>query len=153
MVEYLENEADRESRGIKSSFVFRNVYFLDNMTNPQDEEISDIPEFMHMMRHVYRSYNYTPYGHYIKCLHQPEKILIMHNHYPFGCLPHGYCSAYDVDLSVGHMQHYKTECTPEIAHICHLYKKTVVKDKSLWRWKERIIHGTTQTLKHLGFFN
>ena len=33
-----------------------------------------------------RSANYTPPGHYIKCFHNTEHVLTLHNHYPTRCL-------------------------------------------------------------------
>ena len=52
----------RDKKKEFASWNFRNVYFLDNMTDlldPQPDE--DIPKEFHMMRHVYRSAKYiTP---------------------------------------------------------------------------------------------
>ena len=33
-----------------------------------------------------RSAKYTPPGHYIKCFHNSEHILALHNHFPRACL-------------------------------------------------------------------
>ncbi len=31
----------------------------------------DIPQYLHMLQHVYRSANYTKPGQYVKCFHDP----------------------------------------------------------------------------------
>ena len=148
----LEFAAFQEQEEIRSSFVFRNVYFLDNMLDMQGHgNFTNIPSYMHIMQHVYRSFNYTQPGDYIKCLHSSKRVLILHNHYPLGCLPHNSCFAYDVDLDVGHLQHYRTECTPDLGSICHLYREHIVKDTSVWKWKKEVLRGASQTLRRLGF--
>ena len=74
----------------RASYNFRNVYFLDEMLEAHTKSgslpfgLKDIPEYMHMARHVYRSANYTKPGQYVKCFHNPEKALILHNHFPLG---------------------------------------------------------------------
>ena len=153
MMTDLEREATKIHPDIRSSYVFENVYFLDNMTDASAINSSpDVPSYMHMMHHINRSFNYTT-GIYIKCLHNTLRVLILHNHLPMGCLPNNWCFPYVIDPSVGHMQHYRAECTPDIAHICHLYKKVIVEDKSLWRWKDEVVHGTTATLRKVGLLN
>ena len=58
----------------RASYNFRNVYFMDEMleahlqsSGGQDVSalLSGIPPYMHMMRHVYRSANYTKPGQVI----------------------------------------------------------------------------------------
>ena len=154
MMKEVINASLSENAEMRSSWVFRNVYFLDNMLDMQGHgNFSDIPPYMHMMQHVYRSYNYTNPGDYIKCFHNAERVLLLHNHYPLGCLPYGACFAYDVDLSVGHLQHYRTECTPDLVPICHKYREIIVKDTAIWKWKEKVIQGTSESLRQLGFFD
>ena len=62
----------------RSSYNFRNVYFMDEMleANRGDEApgggfFPDIPQYLHMLQHVYRSANYTKPGQYVKCFHDP----------------------------------------------------------------------------------
>ena len=66
-----------------ASWRFRNVFFMNEML---EAHIEDIPEYLHMLQHVYRSANYSKPGHRIKCFHNPEEVLILHNHYPLACL-------------------------------------------------------------------
>ena len=53
----------------RASYNFRNVYFMDEMleahlqaTPETSSLLSGIPPYMHMLRHVYRSANYTKPG-------------------------------------------------------------------------------------------
>jgi hypothetical protein len=53
----------------RASYNFRNVYFMDGMleaelqSSPETSDLlSGIPPYMHMLRHVYRSANYTKPG-------------------------------------------------------------------------------------------
>ena len=91
----------------RASWNFRNVYFMDEMLEQnQPDGFSHIPAYLHMFQHVYRSANYTKPGQYVKCFHNPEKVLILHNHFPLGCLG-GACSTFPVDTELAHLQHYR----------------------------------------------
>ena len=105
-----------------------------------------------MMQHVYRSANYTKPGQYVKCFHNPEKALILHNHFPLGCLG-GVCTSYPVDTSLAHLQHYRQDCVSTLKKSCkNDFKSVSVKDTTIWRWKDAVIKRTTEALSKLGFF-
>ena len=75
-------------RGEVASWNFRNVYFLDNMTDLRDPQPDDdIPQHLHMMRHVYRSAKYNAPGANVKSFHNPEKVSTLHNHVPHAVFP------------------------------------------------------------------
>ena len=94
----------------RASWNFRNVYFMDEMTDLHEpQHFPSIPPYLHMLQHVYRSANYTKPGQYVKCFHNPQKALILHNHFPLGCLG-GVCTSYPVDTGLGHLQHYRSDC-------------------------------------------
>ena len=115
----------------RASFNFRNVYFMDEMLlahrgvgahdegqdgggsalsgqeGPSNSHLfKDIPPYLHMMQHVYRSENYTKPGQYVKCFHNTEKVLILHNHFPLGCLG-GVCTSFPVPVNMAQLQHYR----------------------------------------------
>ena len=142
----------------RASYNFRNVYFMDEMLRahrPDSEGgplFKDIPPYLHMMQHVYRSANYTKPGQYIKCFHDPGRVLILHNHFPLGCLG-GVCTSYPVDTDVGHLQHYRADCVNTLKKSCaDTYKNVSVLDDSIWRYKEEVVAKTTDVLSRLGFF-
>ncbi len=66
-------------------------------------------------------------------------MLILHNHFPLGCLG-GACTSYPVDPSVGHLQHYRADCVRTLKKSCEdTYKNVSVLDTAIWRHKERVI--------------
>lgn len=137
----------------RASWNFRNVYFMDEMLDAHEHQhFKDIPEYLHMMQHVYRSANYTKPGQYVKCFHNPEKALILHNHFPLGCLG-GVCTSYPVDTSLAHLQHYRQDCVNTLKKSCAKdFKSTSVKDTSIWKVKDVVINRTNEALQKLGFF-
>ena len=142
----------------RASYNFRNVYFLDEMLEAHiksgsvPQGLKDIPTYMHMARHVYRSANYTKPGQYVKCFHNPEKALILHNHFPLGCLG-GICTSYPVDPSQAHLQHYRSDCVSTLKKSCEKdFKNVSVLDTTMWKFNEPLIKASTETLFNLGFF-
>lgn len=137
----------------RASYNFRNVYFMDEMLDSHEHgHFKDIPPYLHMLQHVFRSANYTKPGQYVKCFHNPEKALILHNHFPLGCLA-GVCTSYPVDISLGHLQHYRNDCVSTLKKSCFDdFKSHSVKDTTIWRWKDGIISRTTSALLKMGFF-
>ena len=142
----------------RASYNFRNVYFLDEMLEAHSKSSSlsyglkDIPDYMHMAQHIYRSANYTKPGQYVKCFHNPEKALILHNHFPLGCLG-GICTSYPVDPSVAHLQHYRSDCVSTLKKSCERdFKNSSVIDTTIWKFNEPLIKATTKALANLGFF-
>ncbi|XP_040563465.1 uncharacterized protein [Lepeophtheirus salmonis] len=151
MMKYVRASSLAIKNETRASYNFRNVYFMDEMLKAHGGFNKDIPQYLHMMQHVYRSANYTKPGQYIKCFHNPEKALILHNHFPLGCL--GVCTSYPVDNSIGHLQHYRKDCVSTLKKSCDRdYKKVSVKDISLWKWKTPIVSNATEALSALGFF-
>ncbi len=70
---------------------------------------------------------------------KPERVLILHNHFPLGCLG-GACTSYPVDPSVGHLQHYRADCVRTLKKSCEdTYKNVSVLDTAIWRHKEQVI--------------
>ena len=92
-----------------TSFVFRHVLFLDEKEVEKEvEEEEDIPEWLHMMRQVYRSARYFPLGHNVKSLHGTERTEVVHNHYGLSCL-RGPCRPHHVDTGLAQLNHYRRE--------------------------------------------
>jgi len=135
----------------RASYNFRNIYFLDEMLEAHGQ-FKDIPPYLHMLQHVYRSSNYTKPGQYVKCFHNPEKALILHNHFPLGCLG-GVCTSYPVDPGLAHLQHYRTDCVSTLKKSCaNDFKSSSVRDTTIWKWKDAVVSKTTEALLKLGFF-
>lgn len=144
----------KEKNYTRASYNFRNVYFLDDlqdgkeMTHITHEE--GIPRYLHMLNHVYRSKNYTKPGLFVKCFHNTDRVVSLHNHFPMNCF--GQCTTYSVNTSLAHMQHYRKDCVDPLKKSCNEFRNFTMRDTSIWRFKDDLIRRTTETLYHLGFF-
>ncbi|TRY68744.1 hypothetical protein TCAL_02493 [Tigriopus californicus] len=147
-----------------SSICFRNVYFMDNMISPdgvtEDQLIQGIPSHFHMLRHVFRARQYSKLGHYSKCFHTVQVIKALHNHFPLRCLSSkkmrrrsSACSSRHVDLSMAHLQHYRSECVAELSSVCEMkYKKNATLSPRILVWKDEIIQRSTRVLSQLNLY-
>ena len=142
-----------EKTGNKTSWIFRNVYFFDeHLERNEGDDIPDIPPYLHMMQHVYRSSNHTPPGHYIKAFHDPEKVLTLHNHFPFSCL--GGCKFHSVDTSLGQLQHYRPDCVSDLKKVCkEKYRNNSVRDTSIWSVRDTVVQRANNVLHAQGFIH
>jgi hypothetical protein len=143
-----------KARGAKNnahaSYNVRNVYFLDDLIEVHGW-FKDIPRYMHMLQHVYRSKNFTKPDQYVKCFHNPERVLTVHNHFPLACLG-GACSSYSIETTDAQLQHYRADCVEELRKACLEFRQNSVVDTTIWKFKEKLITQTIDTLKNLGFF-
>merc|ERR1711902_474811 len=144
MMEEIVAESLKVKNVSRASYNFRNVYFMDSMTKDLDKAI---PPYMHMMQHTHRSANYTKPGQYVKCFHDTAKVLILHNHFPLGCLG-GVCTSYPVKTDAAQLQHYRSDCVSTLKKSCaHDFKNGSVVDTSIWSVKSRVIDRSTDALK------
>ncbi|KAK6634678.1 hypothetical protein RUM43_012079 [Polyplax serrata] len=135
----------------RASYNFRNVYFLDDLSHAHGW-FKDIPKYMHMLQHVYRAVNYTKPNQYVKCFHNPERALTLHNHFPLACLGQS-CTTYAVETEDAQLQHYRADCVRNLKKTCVEFRQNSIIDSTIWRYKKELIRRTTNTLFHLGFFN
>lgn len=135
----------------RASYNFRNVYFLDDLSHAHGW-FKDIPRYMHMLQHVYRAVNYTKPNQYVKCFHNPERALTLHNHFPLACLGQS-CTTYAVETEDAQLQHYRADCVRTLKKTCMEFRQNSVIDSTIWKHKKELIRRTTETLLNLGFFN
>ncbi|XP_069172171.1 uncharacterized protein [Procambarus clarkii] len=130
------------------SYCARNAYFLDSMQEAHGY-FHDIPSYMHLMQHVYRAANYSKPGYNMKCFHDTQKVLTLHNHYPFSCLDH--CKTLDMPTEYAHLQHSRKYCVDDQRKICPSLLNDTVLDNTIWRYKEPLIKKTFDVLRYFGF--
>ena len=113
--------------------------------------IHNIPEYLHMTRHVYRSEKYTV--DIVKTLHDTRHIVAVEHHYSLFCLEGPCYIGYNVNSSIAHLHHYRNNCQFQIKKkICEEeYKKNVVRDTTIWKYKTDLIKNSITALKNLGF--
>ncbi|XP_012220874.2 uncharacterized protein [Linepithema humile] len=134
----------------RASYNVRNVYFLDDLLHSHGY-FKDIPKYMHMLQHVYRSKNFTKPNQYIKCFHNPERVVTLHNHFPLACLGAG-CTSYPIETEDAQLQHYRADCVRSLKKSCVEYRENSVIDTTIWRYRDKLTSRVTDTLKTLGFF-
>ncbi|XP_043486161.1 LOW QUALITY PROTEIN: uncharacterized protein LOC122513754 [Polistes fuscatus] len=134
----------------RASYNVRNVYFLDDLLQPHGH-FKDIPRYMHMLQHVYRSKNFTKPNQYIKCFHNPERVVTLHNHFPLACLGAG-CTSYPIETEDAQLQHYRADCVKSLKKTCVEYRENSILDTTIWRYKDQLVERVTRTLQILGFF-
>ncbi|XP_053986409.1 uncharacterized protein LOC128880399 [Hylaeus volcanicus] len=134
----------------RASYNVRNVYFLDDLLHSHGY-FKDIPKYMHMLQHVYRSKNFTKPNQYIKCFHNPERVVTLHNHFPLACLGSG-CTSYPIETEDAQLQHYRADCVSSLKKSCVQYRENSILDTTVWRYKDQLIERVTRTLETLGFF-
>ncbi|XP_048512087.1 uncharacterized protein LOC105684351 isoform X2 [Athalia rosae] len=134
----------------RASYNVRNVYFLDDLLHSHGW-FKDVPRYMHMLQHVYRSQNFTKPNQYVKCFHNPERVVTLHNHFPLACLGSG-CTSYPIETGDAQLQHYRADCVKSLKKTCVEYRENSVMDTTIWKYKSKLIDRVTRTLKTLGFF-
>jgi hypothetical protein len=135
----------------RASYNFRNVYFLDDLFHSEHGWFKDIPKFMHMLQHVERTYNFTKPRQYVKCFHNPERVLAVHNHFPLSCLEKT-CTSYSVPTTLAQLQHYRADCVKQLKKSCNSLKNHTVTDTTIWKFKNELIDRVTRSLTDLGYF-
>ena len=157
----VEQASLKEHNYTRASYNVRNAYFLDDLTgldkqspNKQTTAYKEpgIPSYMHMLSHVYRSRNYTKPGQYVKCFHNTERVVSLHNHFPLNCF--GYCTTYSMSTEQAQLQHYRKDCVGPLRNACNSdFRAHTVRDTTIWRYKEPLIKKVTDVLQKLQFFN
>ena len=141
-----------KTTGSLDYWMFRNTYFFhDDPSIASDEDLQseNIPEYHHMLRHIYRSALYTELN--FKSFMNPLKVLHIRSHEPIKC--DGKCISHTVDPRVGHLHHYREDCVPRLMSVCQkAYKDNTVRDTSLWLVKDTVLHRVEETLDKLGYF-
>lgn len=149
----LMKRVSHETRNLKRnsypSYNVRNVYFLDKHQH-EHGWYKDIPKYLHMLQHVHRAKNYTKPNQYVKCFHNPELVLTLHNHFPLACLG-GSCQSYPISTEHAQLQHYRADCVKTLKKSCDEYKQNAIEDKTIWKFKSQLISRSVKTLETLGF--
>ncbi|CAF1230640.1 unnamed protein product [Didymodactylos carnosus] len=139
-----------------TSFSARNVYFLEDLDEENSTEIGqfneqlNIPPYLHMLTHIYRSSHYTISGAYVKTFFDTERLITLHNHFPLSCFRR--CRAYEINITLAHLQHYRKSCVKAIQKSCQTeHRLHRIRDTTIWRYKNDLIQRTSLTLKKLNF--
>ncbi|KAG5666344.1 hypothetical protein PVAND_014379 [Polypedilum vanderplanki] len=81
---------------------------------------------------IYRAANFTPNGGNAKTFMRTDRVLAVHNHFPFSCIGPENCRWFIVNLDDGQLSHIRIDCdNPE----CKESKANPTKDITLWNTK------------------
>lgn len=171
LMKNVETLSLRQQNYSRASYNFRNVYFFDDLSKQQknkiklkttpsyrttdeylsrDQDINDepVPSYLHMMQHVYRSKNYTKPDQYVKCFHNVERVVSLHNHFPLNCF--GQCTTFSIPTSLAHLQHYRKDCVGPLRQSCKSeFRKYTQRDTTIWKYKKEVIKRATKALVDL----
>lgn len=135
-----------------ASYLARCSYYFDD----QAEKASpDLPEYLHMMRHVTRTVKITPPRVFTKAVHDTSLALGLHAHFALLTL-HGRTDL-DRDLyhfyptTEAHLAHYRAICQGEDQHECQeSYRRYLTRDTAMWRHRPAVTTKTKAVLQTLG---
>lgn len=154
LMDEVQRQSLAEKNYTRASYNVRNVYFLDDLGVGDEHQTGHepgVPKYLHMLQHVYRSRNYTKPGQYVKCFHNTERVVSLHNHFPLNCF--GTCTTFSINTSLAHLQHYRKDCVGPLKNSCKTdFRVYTVRDTTIWRYKEQLIARTHDVLNTLGFF-
>ena len=143
MMEHIEDISTREKIG---GWTFNSTYFLDDMTKKATE---GIPEYLHMMQHVFRGKSYTTQP---KSFINTDNALILGQHFHMRCLNDTGCQRDKVNVNIAHSQHYRRDCPTRLLPICQeKFRNKVVKDTRIWIHRDQIINNTQIAFKSIDF--
>ena len=117
----------------------------------KSKDILAIPNYMHILRHVFRSKAYDEPNEHTKSIHNADRVVIVHSHFAVKCLE-GKCNSYSVEPEIAELQHYRDTCQPTIdGKECYKkYKRYTVKDTTIWRYKKLLIDRVSTSLVNFG---
>jgi hypothetical protein len=129
----------------RDAYVSQNVYYPEVGAKPVEE----IPKYMYMLQHIERSKNFSKSSDALKSIVGTERVLAIHTHMPHRCIypkPYRYkCNYFDFPRNISQNSHYRD----------HMDKNTTFnvtqEDKTLWKYKDRLMQAVQKTLMDLDF--
>ena len=120
------------------------VYFLDDMSTIGRN--SQVPSYLHMMQHVYRSKNFE--GN-TKSISNTDTVLTISAHRHVLCLKGISCKR-SVE-NEANTQHYRKDCASNkfSQKKCEELKATTIKDTRVWRHLETVKENTNIVLQNI----
>lgn len=126
-----------------AAFVARNAFFF----------INDKQKNFFFIENTNRAKNFSEPRRYVKSFMRTDRVLTIHNHLPLSCVMENKCSNIEIDKNDAQLSHYRLNCNVEAdKELCEEFGGEVVKDNSLWKFKNEIIRGVNETLKKINQF-
>ena len=124
------------------------VYFLDSMATVENK--TEIPSYLHMMKHVFRSK--IPEG-MVKSISNTDTVLTISSHRHIHCLEGISCKRTREEIAI--TQHYRKDCASnKFSKVqCENLKATTIQDTRVWRHLDNVIKNTNIALQNIIFNN
>ena len=112
-------------------------YWKDTIIHANDEKYlqgRDLKNHIKLI-FIYRSAKYNHFGDNLKCFHNPDRVLLVHNHLPLDCLGSG-CSSFPTTTNIAYLHHHRATCPLSLKNVCkEQFKNITVRDTTIWRWR------------------
>lgn len=128
-----------------ASFSVRCVYFFDELG-----EEKSIPQHFHMMRHVYRSSNFTPPGFAQKSFFSTKNAEAVTNHFALRAVHSNIRLLSGLGVQEARLHHYRKECPPKMERECEEnFMKFWERDTLIWKYKSKLEKNVMQRMHEL----
>lgn len=142
LMEFGETVSDENCKRF-ASFCFRCIYFPRYPEKPRFSQ--EFPEYFYMMQHVYRVKEHIRPEWATKCLHNTDRVIATHNHFPMHWT-WDVCPSYSFEAKDAQLHHYREPPLKETLD-------DPVIDKNLWRFKGEVLSRSMRVFEELNFFN
>ena len=102
------------------------------------------PPYMYMIQHIQRHKHASKNGAAVKSLFGTERVLSVHNHYPYFCIaPNNECFKKSVSEDISQSSHYRSGKGDK--------NEKLVADNKIWKYKDQLIKAVQETIKATRF--
>ena len=148
----LQLEKEKAYYGFKTTYFFSDISMSgqnkDSHTPDMSTEIENrVPSYLHMLSHIYRSRNHATL---VKSFMATEYVKSVGTHYAANCMEKEKCDRQLVSSDIAHVHHYRTGCQRAVADVCNkTFRNDIVKDTSLWQFKQQLSFKCLKTINQL----
>jgi hypothetical protein len=134
------------------SYQVENHYFLLKTPLKNFTYIAGIPKNLYFLSNIFRAANFTPHNGNAKTFLRMDRVLTIHNHFPFSCVDNSnknWCETFKVAREDGQLSHYRHECQTDE---CKNSILSPVADVTLYKYKDQIVNGVKRVVDGLKLF-
>lgn len=135
-----------------TSYLAPCTYYFDDEA---EEATEDLPEYLHLMRHVTRTVKMAPPRVFTKAVHDTSRALGLHAHYALlnlkGPIDRSRDLYYLYPATEGYLGHYRPKCQGEDQTECQeMYRPYLTRDTTMWKYRPEVTKRTKAVLESLG---
>ena len=141
----------------KANYGFQTTYFFGEQSmsgqwkDTNTPEISNemekrVPSYLHMLSHIYRSRNHVNLS---KSFMATEYVKSVGSHFAANCIDKEKCDCQKVSSNIAHVHHYRTGCQRAVINCNETFQNDIVKDTTLWKFKQQLSFNCLKILYQL----